>query len=100
MYCPSCGTQNLPTDMRCVRCAASLVGETVGGSEKYREAARAVDARIYGRVGAAIGFALTFALCNTVLSSLYLSKSETYIAASVTAIAFGAVGRFIASRRI
>ena len=100
MYCPSCGTQNLPTDMRCLRCGGSLVGETVGGSEKFREAVRVVDMSLYGRIGAVAGFALTFALCNTVLSSLYLSKSETYIAATVAAIAFGAVGRFIASRKI
>ena len=100
MYCSTCGTQNLPTDMRCLQCGTSLVGETVGGSEKFREAARVVDMSIYGRVGAFAGFSLTLGLCNTVLSGLYLSKSETYVAAIVSAIAFGAVGRFIASRKI
>lgn len=100
MYCPSCGTQNLPTDMPCRQCGESLVGETVGGSERFRKAARAVDMRKYGRIGAFAGFAITFALCKTELSSLYLSESETYIAATAAAIAFGAACRFIASRKI
>ncbi len=100
MYCPSCGAENLNTDMRCLRCGTSLIGETVGGSDTYRNAARAVDMRIFGRIGAFVGFALTFALSRTVFSSLYFSDKETYMAAIVAAVVFGFVGRFIASRRI
>ena len=100
MYCPSCHTQNQPTDLRCLQCGASLVVETVGGSASYRAAARDVDKRIYGRIGSFIGFFLALFLCNSVLSDLYLSKLEIYVASVVSALVFWAIGVFIASRKI
>lgn len=100
MNCPNCHAQNLPTDLRCLQCGASLVTDTVGGSESYRKSALQVDMRLYGRIGGGLGLALVYVLLNTVLSDVYLNRWQTYGAYAVTAIVFAVIGRFIASRKI
>lgn len=99
MYCPTCNSQNLPTDLRCIQCGTSLVGETVGGSTAYRENARALDARMYGGIGAFLGFVLMGIFCRTFLAGLDMSDWQTWGAATVSAVVFGALGRVIASRQ-
>ena len=93
MYCAGCGTQNLPTDLRCVRCGTSLVGDTVGGSEKFRKTTREMDMRMYGGVG---GFVLTVLMFKTVLSDMYLNDMQVYGSAFFASLVFRALGRYIA----
>ena len=99
MYC-RCGAQNLPTDLRCLRCGASLVGDPVGGSEIYRKNAREIDSRMYGGIGGFFGFTLTVLLCKTVFSSMYLSDRQIYGSAVFVAVALSALGGYIARRRL
>ena len=99
MYCSSCNAENIHTDLRCLRCGASLVGEQVGGSETYRKAARELDAKIYGGVGGFLGAGVAVGFCNTVLSAMYLSNLEIYGSAVFAAIIFSAIGRHIAFRK-
>lgn len=100
MNCPNCHAQNLPTDLRCLQCGASLVTDTVGGSESYRKAALQVDMRMYGRIGGGLGLALVYVLLNTIFSDVHFSWLETYGAYALTTITFSVIGRFIASRKI
>jgi uncharacterized membrane protein YvbJ len=96
MYCASCGTQNLPTDLRCLRCGASLVGDTVGGSEKFRKTTREMDMRMYGGAAGFLGFVLTVLMFKTVLSDMYLNDMQVYGSAFFASLVFRALGRYIA----
>ncbi len=99
MYCSSCGSQNLHTDLRCLRCGTSLIGDTVGGSAKFRKASSEWDSRMYGGVGGVMGFFLIAVLCKTVLNELHLSDAQVYGSAVFGALVFGALGQYIAKRK-
>lgn len=77
-----------------------MVGESVGGSENYRKAAREMDSHMYGGIGGFFGFALTVVLCKTVFSGMYLNDAQTYGSAVFVAVALSALGRYIARRRL
>ncbi len=100
MYCPQCATQNLPTDLRCLQCGTSLVRETVGGSDNLRKASAELDTRMYGGLGGLFGFVMTFIFCNAFLSGLRMTDRALYGSAVVGAMVFGALGRYIARKRL
>ena len=95
MFCPSCGTQNLPTDLRCLRCGTSLVGETVGGSAEYKRAAAPLNRRMISGVAGMLGFVLTFIVCKTIFGRVRLSDLEILGAAFVVAYVCRLLARYI-----
>jgi hypothetical protein len=86
--------------MRCLRCGQSLMGQPVGGSPTYREAARNMDVSLYGRIGAWLGVALTVILRNTVFSEVYLSHVQVVLSALFVALVLRAAGRYMARRKL
>lgn len=88
--------------MRCIQCGTGLVNETTETTETtdaYRAAARAVDARMYGGIGAFVGFALTFVVLKFVLEDMYFDTREIYGGALAAAVVCGAAGRLIAHKK-
>ena len=85
MYCSNCGVENLPTDTRCLRCGTSLLKRTEGISDALKKPVEAIDKSIAGRICGFLGFIVAVLLCNTVFSRFYLSDSEIYLIATISA---------------
>lgn len=99
MFCPTCNSTNLHTNVRCTQCGASLITESIGASAEYEKHARAINARMYAGIGATIGFVVFVALSRTVLETIYLEKSQVLTGASVLAAIGAAIGRLIARKQ-
>lgn len=99
MICQSCGTQNLPTSMRCIQCGTGLVKEVSESTEAFRAGARAVDARMYGGIGSFVGFFFTFFVLKFVLEDMYFDAREIYGGALAASVVCGIAGRLIAYKK-
>lgn len=99
MICRSCGTQNLPTSLRCIQCGTTLVKEAFESTEAYRAGARAIDARMFGGVGSVVGFALTYFVLKFVLENMYFDAREIYGGAFAGSIVGAITGRLIAYKK-
>jgi zinc-ribbon domain len=99
MYCPKCGTENIPTDLRCLRCGTSLISDQVGGSAKLRSLTSEMDQKVYGGIASFLGFFLVAGLLNTVFADLRLGNTAIYGSAVFAALVFGAIGRYIARQK-
>lgn len=99
MICRGCGTQNLPTSLRCIQCGTALVKEAFEPTDAYRAGARAIDARMYGRVGSFVGFALTYLVLKFVLEDMYFDAGEIYGGAFAGSIVGAITGRLIAYKK-
>lgn len=58
MICPTCNSQNQATDVHCLQCRTLLIETAVKRSDSYSQAAKEVDYRMYGWIGAGGGAAL------------------------------------------
>jgi len=99
MICQSCGTQNLPTSMRCIQCGTGLVKEASENTDAFRAGARAVDARMYGGIGSFFGFVLTFFVLKFVLEDMYFEAREIYGGALAASVVCGIAGRLVAYKK-
>jgi hypothetical protein len=99
MFCPSCGTQNLATSLRCIQCGTVLVRGIENQSVAYRQGAHLIDTRIYGGVGALLACALAAVLLNSVLEDLYLNQKAVYFWSAIAGAALGRLAAWLKWKR-
>jgi hypothetical protein len=87
MFCHQCNTQNIATDMRCIQCGASLLGDSISTPEEFAKKFQDQDARVYGRVWAALFvlgyFVLTLIAIPEIVDSRVLLLGGAALAAAI-----------------
>jgi hypothetical protein len=99
MFCPTCNTQNLATDVRCLQCRALLIETTEKRSDAYIKSNRYMDNKIYSGVGALIGFGFVGLSLKFFLSNVNMDDAQISSAAAVGAVVGGLFGRYIAHKK-
>ena len=99
MFCPSCGTQNLATSLRCMQCGTVLFREIENQSVAYRQGAQLIDTKIYAGVGALLACALAALLLNSVLKGWHLNPTAVYFWSAIAGVALGRLAAWLKWKR-
>ena len=95
MSCPTCNRPCSATDVRCLHCGTTLIYEADGHSKEFKQAANAIDSKMYAGIGGLVGFFFAVFLLKFVFTSHWLSDKEIYAAALVTGVVGSVVARII-----
>ena len=96
MFCHQCNTQNLATDLRCIQCGASLIGDSVSTPQEFALRYREHDAAMYGRTWAAVFTLGYLALAFIVIPEISDNRPFLLGGAALAAAAGRWAGRSVA----
>jgi VIT1/CCC1 family predicted Fe2+/Mn2+ transporter len=99
MFCPICNTQNLATDVRCLKCRALLIETSESRSKDYKKSAEYIDGRIYSGIGSFIGVGFALLSIKVLLSGIYLNDTQMFWTMIIAAIVGALLGRYIAYKK-
>lgn len=100
MQCPTCNRPYLATDVRCIDCGATLIYEAHGHSKEFKQAANALDSKMFAGIGAIAGFFIAAVVLKFIFTAHWLSDEEIYTAAVVAGVLGAVIGRVIQKKRL
>jgi hypothetical protein len=100
MTCPTCNRPYGATDVKCLHCGTTLIYEAEGHSKAYKQAENTMDSKMFAGIGALLGFFFTVFLLKFVLTSLWISDRQIFIAATIAGVVGSVIGRFIQRNRL